>query len=45
MKRVLNVPRDKKIDVLIALGYYDRGKPTSEPDREPLDKIASFNSY
>ena len=45
VKSVLNIPRDKKIDILIALGYYDREKLGSEHGREPMDKIASFNSY
>ena len=45
VKSILNVPEGKKIDVLIALGYYDRQKVSSEHNREPMDKIASFNSY
>ncbi len=45
VKSMLNVPRSKKIDILIALGYYDREKLGSEHGREPMDKIASFNSY
>jgi len=45
VKSILNVPEEKKIDVLIALGYYDRQNVSSEHDREPMDKIASFNSY
>jgi len=45
VKSILSIPRDKKIDVLIALGYYDREKLRSEHRREPIDKIASFNSY
>ena len=45
VKSLLNIPDNKKIDVLIALGYYDREKLGSEHDREPMDKIASFNSY
>ncbi len=45
IKSVLNIPQHKKIDVLIALGYYDREKLGSEHGREPMDKIASFNSY
>jgi len=45
VKSVLNIPRDKKIDVLLALGYYDKEKVKSTHSREPLDKIASFNSY
>ncbi|MFC1918584.1 nitroreductase family protein [Chloroflexota bacterium] len=45
VKSILNVPRSKKIDILIALGYYDREKLGPEHDREPMDIIASFNSY
>jgi len=45
VKSILNVPRSKKIDILIALGYYDRDKLGSEHGREPIDRIASFNSY
>ena len=45
IKPILNIPQGKKIDILIALGYYDRGKLGPEHDREPIDKIASFNSY
>jgi len=45
VKSMLNVPKHKKIDILIALGYYDREKLGSEHGREPIDKIASFNSY
>ncbi len=45
VKSTLNIPQRKKIDMLIALGYYDREKVRSEHGREPMDKIASFNSY
>ena len=45
VKSVLNIPRHKKVDILLALGYYDREKVRSERDREPIDKIVSFNSY
>ena len=45
VKSVLKVPQSKKIDILIALGYYDRAKLGQEHGREPMDKIASFNSY
>ncbi len=45
VKSILNIPQDKKIDILIAVGYYDREKLGPEHDREPIDKIASFNSY
>jgi nitroreductase len=45
VKSVLNIPQNKKIDILIALGYYDRAKLGPEHGREPMDKIASFNAY
>ena len=45
VKSVLEIPHRKKIDIVIALGYYDREKTRSEHSREPMDKIASFNSY
>ena len=45
VKSILNVPQNKKIDILIALGYYDAENVCPEHGREPMDKIASFNSY
>jgi len=45
VKSILNIPQHKKIDMLIALGYYDREKLPPEHGREPMDKIASFNTY
>ena len=45
VKSVLDIPQNKKIDILIALGYYDREKLGPEHGREPMDKITSFNSY
>jgi len=45
VKPILNIPQYKKIDILIALGYYDRKKLGTEHGREPIAKIASFNSY
>ena len=45
IKSLLNIPQHKKIDILIALGYYDEGNLGAGHGREPIDKIASFNSY
>ena len=44
VKSILNIPQRKKIDIVIALGYYDREKLGPEHNREPIDKIASFNA-
>ena len=45
VKSILNIPQHKKIDILIALGYYDREKLGPDHSREPIGKIASFNAY
>lgn len=45
IKSILNVPMHKKIDVLIAIGYYDSTKMPEGFDREPLGDIVSFNAY
>jgi len=45
VKSILNIPQHKKIDILIALGYYNGEKLGPEHGREPMEKIASFNSY
>jgi len=44
-KSVLKIPVRKKVDILIALGYYDKAALGPEHDRETLDEIMSFNSY
>ena len=44
VKPILNIPQPKKIDILIALGYYDREKLGAEHSSEPIDNIASFNT-
>jgi nitroreductase len=45
IKSTLNVPKDKKIDILLALGYYNENGMSMEHDREPMEEIASFNTY
>ena len=45
VKSILNIPGNKKIDILIAMGYYDREKLGPEHGREPISEIVSFNSY
>jgi len=45
VKSILNIPQHKKLDILVALGYYDREKLGPEHGREPIDKIVSFNAY
>lgn len=45
VKSVLGVPKNKKIDVLIALGYYDKQKIKSGHNRHPIDELVSFNGY
>ena len=45
VKQTLNIPRNKKIDILMALGYYDINKVDSKHNRTPMDRMASFNTY
>ena len=45
VKEILNIPQDRKVDMLIAMGYPSQGKVVSKHNREAMDKIASFNSY
>ena len=45
VKSVLDIPNNRKIDVMIALGYYDRQKMKSEQTRYPIEELISFNTY
>ena len=45
VKSILGIPSPKKVDILLAVGYYDREKAYPEHGREPLEKMASFNKY
>lgn len=45
IKKVLNIPSDRKVDILIAMGYCSETKVISEHNREFMNKVAAFNSY
>lgn len=45
IKPLLNVPREKKVNILIALGYYDKENLAATHGRDPIEKVASFNTY
>jgi len=43
LKKILNIPRNKKIDIIISLGYYDSQSDAAKPKpRKELSEIASF---
>lgn len=44
VKVVLHIPQNKKVDILISLGYPKEDKP-SPKRRYPLEEISSFNQY
>lgn len=44
VKKVLNIPENKKIDVMISLGYPKEDSPSSK-QRYTLEEISSFNQY
>lgn len=43
VKRLLKIPRQKKVDLLISLGYYEPFRKIKT--RKSLDEIRSFNKY
>lgn len=43
VKRLLGIPREKKVDLLISLGYYEDVE--KEKIRRPLHEILSYNKY
>jgi len=45
VKKILKVPREKKVDVLISLGYPEKMNPPATQEREPIEDISSYNSY
>jgi nitroreductase len=45
VKSILNVPKDRRVEVLVAMGYYDSGKIDPSHKREPMESITAFNSY
>jgi nitroreductase len=45
VKCILDVPDRKKIDVMLAIGYYESGKAIRKRQRQPLQAIATFNTW
>ncbi len=45
VKSILNVPKDRRVDILIALGYPYVAKLIKPHEREPMEEISAFNSY
>lgn len=45
VKKLLNIPSDKRIGLLITLGYPPEGYRLREKIRKPLEEILSFNKY
>ena len=43
VKKALGVPRDRRVQLLLTLGYPDA--PTRNKIRKPLEEISSWNSY
>ncbi len=44
LKKRLNIPKGKKVDIVITLGYSDPERPAPRP-RKTLEEISSFNTY
>jgi nitroreductase len=45
VKKLLNVPKERSIPLLIALGYPDKDYPRRQKIRKAYDTIRSYNSY
>ena len=45
VKKVLHIPKDKKLYIVVAVGYYEQKNADVEHNRQDFDKIVSFNSY
>jgi nitroreductase len=45
VKKVLHIPKDKKLYIVVAVGYYEQKNAEVEHNRQAFDKIVSFNSY
>lgn len=44
VKKILNIPKNKKVDTLISLGYPKEAK-LKDKERHSLEEISSFNRY
>ena len=42
VKKILRIPKDKKLDVIISMGYPESGE-VKDKKRKPLDEIRRFN--
>ncbi|OGW77613.1 MAG: hypothetical protein A3I73_03905 [Omnitrophica bacterium RIFCSPLOWO2_02_FULL_45_16] len=45
VKRVLGIPNDRRVDVIISLGYYEEADLAPPRLRKPLEEIHAFNAY
>jgi len=45
IKRLLGIPRGKRIGLLVTLGYAAEGYPLREKARKNTDRMSRFNSY
>lgn len=45
LKKILKIPRHKKVDVIISLGYEEGPNETLPKTRRPRDAMSSFNEY
>lgn len=43
VKAILEIPKNKKVDIIISLGYYEKVSP--EKPRKSMQEISSFNRY
>ena len=45
LKKILSIPKDKAVGLVISLGYAEEGYADRKKIRKPLEEIISYNSY
>jgi len=45
LKKVLNIPGDKTIGLVISLGYAEDGYPLRKKIRKPMEEIVSYDRF
>ena len=44
VKKVLDIPRSRRVDIIISLGYFEKGD-LPDKGRKPIREISNYNSY
>jgi len=45
VRKLLNIPKNKKVALIISIGYAPEDYKLREKIRKPLDSVVSYNKY